>query len=206
MTCAIFLARPPAYCARGADVKAAERCDQRPASTQETGITTVLPAGARMLRLRTLFCFARRERLIKRQVIGLDPPAIENRKHGQVFEMDSLAESEAPYRINNKLHKPPLTAQRCFLNLEILCDHALRTERAVVFLQKIATGGQYIRAVRQRTSHKRQPKSFVASRAHRSRSGRNLARGAHRYSILIGGLKSFLAGLCLSMSLREFLF
>src|SRR5437867_7415719 len=38
-TCAIFLARPPAYCARVADMKAADRCDHRPASTQETGIT-----------------------------------------------------------------------------------------------------------------------------------------------------------------------
>ena len=41
VTCDIRIARPAAYCVRGADENARDRARQRPASTHDTGIVTV---------------------------------------------------------------------------------------------------------------------------------------------------------------------
>ena len=58
VTCVIRFARPLEYCARGADANPFNRARQRPASTHDTGMFSATPAGTRMVRLTTRFCFA----------------------------------------------------------------------------------------------------------------------------------------------------
>ena len=73
LTCAIRLARPAAYCVRGAALNALDRARHRPASTHDTGMVSVVFAGTRIVRLTTRFCLAPRSSSPSRMKTGFAP-------------------------------------------------------------------------------------------------------------------------------------
>ena len=72
-TCAIRLARPVAYCVRGAVANRLDFARQRPASTHDTGMISSDSAATRIVRFTTRFCFAPTSSSPSMMRVGLRP-------------------------------------------------------------------------------------------------------------------------------------